>query len=94
MTYKNLSIIDETKFITECQDSLTAFDYRYLKGLPKITGIEYFDYFEGKYYCNKTFNNYFKTYIFCINEGGDSGPSLTLIDIQEDTLLANKSIVG
>jgi hypothetical protein len=87
---KNLSLIDESKFSKECRDSLTTIDYQDLNGLPEIMGIDFFNHFDGKYYCNRTFNRNFKTYIFYIYEGGDSGPSLTLMNTKEDTLIVSK----
>jgi hypothetical protein len=86
---ENLSKLDESKFPSINCDTIDNIRFDYL---PKIKGIQDYEMQEGKYVCNRTYSNNFKTYILSVYEGGDYGPMIILYNCKKDSVLASKMI--
>ncbi|MCK9206076.1 MAG: hypothetical protein M0P66_03100 [Salinivirgaceae bacterium] len=85
----NLSQLKESKFPNNKCDTIDNIDF---VSLPPIENIDDFTWREGKYVCNRTYNDNFKTYILSVYEGGDYGPMTILYNCKKDSVLDSKMI--
>jgi hypothetical protein len=90
---RSLSALDASKFIFNDVKSFNAAAKVYRgDSLPKVTEVPYYVELEGRYFSKLTFTDDFETYVLRVNEGGDCGPFLFLINCRGDSILGEKAL--